>query len=101
MSLTLARAAPPGTALPVAERILGPSLGTNLSSTGLEADLNIGRAPVRLPDTAGSLEVVPLLVEVDREGGFWRVFETAEAIGSCVGEETKLWVAVSTPRYVR
>lgn len=101
MSLTLARAAPPGRALPVAERILGPSLGADLSSTGLEADRNRGLVPVRLPDTAGSLEAVPLLVAVDREGGFWRVFEVAEAIGSCVGEETRLWVAESTPRYVR
>lgn len=62
----------------------------------------MGLVPVRVLVTAGSLEVFPLLVDVDREGGFWRVlFETADAIGSCVAEVTRLWFAASTPRYVR
>lgn len=68
ISFTLARTAP-GTALPVADRILVPSLPVDLSSTGLEADRYMGLWAVRLPGGAGSLELVPLLVARKEEGG--------------------------------
>lgn len=94
MSLTLARAAA-GTALPVAERSRVPSVGVGscLSSTGLEAERCMGLVGARVPGAVGSLEGFPLLVDVDREGGAWRLDETAEAIESWVGSETRLCFA--------
>lgn len=66
-----------------------------LSSTGLEAERCMGRVAVREPGAVGSLEGFPLLV--DREGGgAWRLVETAEAIESWVGSETRLCFAAKT-----
>lgn len=95
MSLTVARAAA-GTALPVADRSRVPSAPVRmcLSSTGLEAERWVGRVAVREPGAVGSLEGFPLLV--DREGGAWRLVETAEAIESWVGSETRLCFAAKT-----
>lgn len=75
-----------GTALPVAECNLVPSLlSANLSSTGLEAERWEGLAAVRLPGTIGGFEEVALLAE--RTGGVGRLLETTEAIEMWVAEE--------------
>lgn len=94
MSFTLARAVEAGRVLPVpvADRILGPSPGANRSSTGLEAERNMGLVPARVPGAAGGLDGAALLFDRDAGGG--RVFGTAEAIGSWEGES----LAMSTPR---
>lgn len=95
MSFTLARAAA-GTALPVAERNLVPSEpgGANLSSTGFDAERCVGLVEAREAGAAGSLEEFPLLV--DREGGAWRLVETAEAIESWVRSGTRLCFAAKS-----
>lgn len=98
MSFTLARTVEAGRVVPVpvADRILGPSLPANLSSTGLEAERNMGLVPTRVPDPAGGLDEAALLF--DRDAGGWRVLGTAEAIGSWDREASELSLAMSTPR---
>lgn len=79
MSFTLARAAlwrpvpGPGPAVvvvgvPVADRILVPSVPENLSSTGLEAERYIGLLPVRLPGVVGGFDEDALLFDRDAGG---------------------------------
>jgi hypothetical protein len=86
--------------MPVADRILVPSLPENLlSSTGLEAERYIGLLPVRLPVVAGSFDEDALLFDLEARG--WRLLVTAEAIGSWVVGDTKWLLTVSTPRYMR
>ena len=98
ISLTLARAVEAGRALPVpvADRILGPSPPTNLSSTGLEAERYIGLVPARVPVPAAGLDEAAL--PFARDAGGWRVLGTAEAIGSWDREANELSLAMSTPR---
>lgn len=86
MSLTVALAAA-GVALPVAVRILVPSLFASLSSTGLEAERKGGLVWMRLAGPVGGLEEVALLVDLD--GGVWRLAETTEAIGSRAGDSAR------------
>lgn len=73
MSFTLAltvvagRPLPLPVPVPVADRILVPSLAANLSSTGFEAERNMGLVPTRVPGPAGGLDEAALLF--DREDG--------------------------------